>query len=189
MKITTVLSSPNIKGNTSIPLKLFEDKATAAGHEVNRINLAKLNIAGCIGCGACQSVADAPGCSQNDDGSILYQGMIDADLTILATPLYCWGFTSIGQAAVERCIALVSGYGTDQYSSLIDGKKLALLVTCGGPEADNVDLLPVVIDRMTDFVKTKVAGKYILPLCTTPDAIKPEADKLSTKMVEELLPK
>ncbi len=187
MKITTILCSPKVKGNTGTTLELFEDQAAAAGHETNRINLVKMKVSSCLGCGVCQGVVGKPGCVQKDDAPIFYQAMIDADLIIFATPLYCWSFTSIGQAALERCIALVSGYGTDKFESLIEGRAMALLVTCAEPEADNADLIPIGMERMKGFVKARSCDKYILAGYTTAETTKPAAEKITARMVTELL--
>jgi multimeric flavodoxin WrbA len=187
MKITTILGSPRMQGNTATTLKLFEEKATAAGHEIKRINLAELTIAGCTGCGACQSPSDEASCVVKDDAGVVYEGLIEGDLSIIASPLYCWSFTSLVQAALERCIALVSGYGTEDFQSLVMDKTFALLMTCGGPVEDNADLAPIAFQRLSEFVKAKAGGTYILASATSPEGIAEAAGSLSDQMVSELL--
>lgn len=187
MKITTILGSPRLQGNTAATLEQFEEKAITAGHEVRRINLAELTIAGCTGCGACRAAAEKPNCVVRDDAGVVYDGLIDADLSIIASPLYCWSFTALTQAALERCIALVSGYGTDNFTSLVRDKTFALMMTCAGPIEDNADLVPVAFERLSAFVRARVGGIYVLPGTTTPEEIGAAAATLTDSMVAELL--
>ena len=161
--------------------------AAKASQAISRINLAELTIVGCTGCYACQAVAGEPGCVQKDEASVVYQGMIGADQVIISTPLYCWSHTALTQAAIERCIALVSGYGTDDFTTLVKGKSFALLVTSAGPIENNVDLLPIAFKRMCGFLQAKAGGSFILPGTTTPAEITPAAEKLARTMMVELL--
>ncbi len=71
-KIVTLLGSPRKKGNTAKVLKAFEENI-AVDHEVVRVNIAEMNINGCLGCHACQNEEDLPGCVQKDDVEVLFQ--------------------------------------------------------------------------------------------------------------------
>ena len=64
MKIIILQGSPNKKGSTSILAESFTKGALEAGHEVERFDLAKMNIHPCIGCVACGY--EGP-CVQKDD--------------------------------------------------------------------------------------------------------------------------
>jgi multimeric flavodoxin WrbA len=112
--------------------------------------------------------------------------MLTSDVIVYATPLYCWGFSSQMKAFLDRHYCLVTGYGTPEYKSLAQGKKVALLVTCAGPIEDNADLIQVAFSRLSDYSKSEVVGKYIVPLCTTPDAIGPEGMETAKRMVSDI---
>jgi multimeric flavodoxin WrbA len=153
MNILTILGSPRRKGNTAGALDMVEHELTAAyGHLVERLILATVNVNGCMGCQACQKVADRPGCVQKDDAVSVFERMIAADALIYGSPLYCWDFTAQMKALIDRHFCLVTGYGTARHHSLIAGKPTALLVTCAGPVKGNADVIQTVFDRVWYFL-------------------------------------
>jgi multimeric flavodoxin WrbA len=185
MKIMTILGSPKRNGNTATVLEQFESIITD-DHEVDRVDIASYNITGCVGCYACQQVPDEPGCVQQDDVVSIFERMMKSDAVVYASGLYCWDFTSQMKAFLDRHFCLVTGYGTPDYKSLLDGKRAALLVTCGGPVEDNADLIQTMFDRMVHYCKGNVIGKYIVPNCTVPDAIGSEAAKIVERMAVDM---
>lgn len=185
MKVTTILGSPRKNGNTAELLGLFE-KQIAQDNEVDRINIATSDVKGCLGCYACQNVPDEPGCVQKDDAAPIFERMMNSDAVIYASPLYAWGFPSQMKALIDRSICLITGYGTPEYKSLVEGKRTALLVTCAGPVEDNADLIQTAFERMNSFCQCNVVGKYIVPFCTTPDAIGSEAIEIVKNMTEDV---
>ena len=186
MKVTTILGSPREKGNTAKVLGLFEE-LIMQDHEVDRINIASRKVNGCLGCMKCREVTDEPGCVQEDEAGSIFERLIDADALIYASPLYCWGFSSQMKAFIDRHFCLVKGYGSPDHKSLIAGKRTALLVTCGGPVENNADLIQGIFDRVNNFVKCNVVGKYIVPFCTTPDAMGTEALETAKKMAGDIV--
>ena len=186
MRIVTILGSPTKKGNTAAVLSQAEE-LIGREHEVDRINIIDHEVRGCRGCGACEKNPDQPACVQKDDAEAIFQRMITADAIIYASPLYCWSYTAQLKALLDRHFCLVTGYGTPQCKSLIAGKPAALLVTCAGPVEQNADLIPQIFDRMASYIKTPVVGKYIVPGCTTPDALGEEAEKVAGQLAEDVM--
>ena len=74
MKIMTILGSPRKKGNTAKVLGLFEEMISK-NHQVYRLNLASIEVNGCLGCGACQKEPDEPGCVQDDEAIAIFKKM------------------------------------------------------------------------------------------------------------------
>ncbi|MHC4681575.1 MAG: flavodoxin family protein [Planctomycetota bacterium] len=186
MRVVTVLGSPRKNGNTAKVLGVFEG-LIADAHEVDRVNVAACEIKGCLGCRTCQNTPTEPGCVQKDDAVSIFRRMMNADVVLYATPLYCWCFPSQMKALIDRSFCLATGYGTPDYQSLLKGKRTALLVTCGGPVEDNADLIKVVFSRMNSYVQCKVVGSYIVPFCTTPDAIGSQAEAIVKKMAGDIV--
>lgn len=186
MKVTTILGSPRKKGNTAKVLTWCEGELVDRGHEVDRLNIADLEVKGCLGCGTCQEKPDEPGCVQKDDALRVFERMMAADAVIYTSPLYCWGFSSQMKALIDRHFCLITGYGTPDYKSLFEGKRTALLVTCGGPVENNADLIQGVFDRINDYGKCDVVGKYVVPFCTSPDSIGREAKEIARKIAEDI---
>ena len=187
MKITTLLGSPRLGGNTARVLGALEP-LLSRDHEVERVNVIERKVGGCLGCESCKAVKDAPGCVQEDEGNAVLEGLLGADAVVYATPLYCWGFTAQMKALVDRHYCLVKDYGTPDYRSLFEGKKTVLVVTCAGPEEGNADLVQSAFDRMNDYLKSRVIGKFIVPFCTTPDRMDSKAKETAEKIVRVLQP-
>jgi multimeric flavodoxin WrbA len=112
--------------------------------------------------------------------------MINSDAVIYASPLYAWDFSAQLKQLLDRHYSLGKNYGSSNYISLLEGKRTALLVTCGGGIADNADLIQEMFDRQNNALKCDVIGKYIVPLCTTPDALGDEARAIAEKMAEDI---
>ena len=185
MKILTILGSPKKNGNTARVLGMFEG-LVADGHDVDRLNIADVEVAGCVGCYACQEHPDEAFCAQKDDAQGIYDRILTADAVVYAAPLYMWGFPAGIHALLERHLALVTGYSGPNYKSLIEGKRVALLVTSGGPVENNAELIQAVFDRLADWGQVDVVGKYMVPDCTTPDALPAAAEIAAKKMAEDL---
>jgi len=47
--------------------------------------------------------------------------------------------------------------------------------------------MKVLFDRLNDYGKSKVVGKYIVPLCTTPDAMGQEAQDIVHGLTQDIL--
>ena len=185
MKILTILGSPRKKGNTDKVLTMFEDNV-AENHDVERINITQYKVGGCLGCYTCKEKKDEPGCVQEDDALTIFDKMIQADAIVYATPLYCWSFTSQIKPLIDRHFCLVSGEGTPDYDSLIAGKPAALLVTCAGPIEDNCDAIQGIFAGFSSYLKLTAKGNYILPFCTTPDAIGDKGAELAENLAKAI---
>ena len=185
MNIVTILGSPRKKGNTNKLLSMFEEKIQEK-HSFERINITQYKVNGCIGCYKCKETSSEPGCVQKDDALVIFEKMIHADAIVYASPLYCWSFTSQIKPLIDRHFCLVSGDGTPDQDSLISGKPAALLVTCAGPIEENCDAIKGIFRGITDYLMLDGKGDYILPYCTTPEAIGDEGDALSKKLYDAI---
>jgi multimeric flavodoxin WrbA len=181
MHVMTILGSPRLAGNTAQVLGCFE-RLIAAEHAVERVNLIAQRIGGCLGCEACQTGLPQPDCVQQDDGPQVLKRIVDADFVVYATPLYAWGFSAQMKALIDRHYCLVHAQDPSRHTSLLEAKPAALLVTCSGPDAGNADLLRETFMRIAAYSQMRVIGIYVLPACTTPDALGPAADKIAQEM-------
>jgi multimeric flavodoxin WrbA len=186
LSIVTLMGSPRKRGNTARVLTDFEERMQQKGHVVDRITIVDYTVNGCLGCDACLKVSESPGCVQRDDAVAIFERMMAADVVVYATPLYCWGFSAQLKALVDRQYCLVKGYDTPDYTSLLVGTRTAMLVTCAGGIENNADVIQTIFDRENDYCRCEVVGKYILPSCTTPDAIGPQAAEMAQNMVEDI---
>ncbi len=185
MKIITILGSPKTKGNTAKVLSMFEANVEK-NHEVERINITRYTVGGCLGCLKCKEKKAEPGCVQKDDALTIFEKMIRADAIVYASPLYCWSFTSQIKPLIDRHFCLVSGDGTPDHDSLISGKPAALLVTCAGPIEDNCDAIQRIFAGFSDYLNLMAKGNFILPFCTTPDAIGDKGSELAGNLAKAI---
>ncbi|MBW1943757.1 MAG: NAD(P)H-dependent oxidoreductase, partial [Deltaproteobacteria bacterium] len=104
-----------------------------------------------------------------------------------ATPLYCWGFSSQMKALIDRHLCLATGYDTPDYKSVVEGKRTALLVTCDGPVENNADLIQECFNRLNDYAKAIVVGKYVVPgWYTEPDSVLDKAKDTAKRMASDI---
>ncbi|MBE6894897.1 MAG: flavodoxin family protein [Ruminococcaceae bacterium] len=104
-KIVVLNGSPRHNGNTSALIEQFAKGAAEAGHTVTRFDLQSMNIGGCLGC--CKGGTDpASPCVQKDDMNKIYPFYTDADIVVLASPLYYWGISGQLKTAFDRLFAV-----------------------------------------------------------------------------------
>ena len=103
-KIMVVLGNCRYKGNTEQLADAFIRGAEDAGHTVQKVDLRKLKVGGCMGCNACRY---GKPCVQKDDFNALVPEIKTADLIVFASPLHFWTLSSSIIAFIERfyCVA------------------------------------------------------------------------------------
>lgn len=84
MKITILNGSPRHNGNTQIMADTFSETARENGHTVNILNIANMNIRGCLGCKYCYSHGGK--CVQDDDMENVLAELSDTDMVVFASP-------------------------------------------------------------------------------------------------------
>lgn len=104
-KIVILNGSPRKNGNTSVLCDAFTDGAQSSGHTVNRFDLQSMNIHGCLGCMKGGKDTASP-CVQKDDMDKIYPAYKDADVVILASPMYYWSVTGQLKTAFDRLFAV-----------------------------------------------------------------------------------
>ena len=93
--------SPRKNGNSDMLCDAFMKGALEAGHQVERIRVAEKNIGFCRGCYGCRSGA----CVLKDDMAEVLQKMIDADVIVLASPVYFYSIDAQLKALIDRTVA------------------------------------------------------------------------------------
>jgi multimeric flavodoxin WrbA len=184
LKILTLQGSPKKNGNTAAALALFE-KNVGGEHEVEHVDVADLTLVGCQACYSCMKNPNEPACVTRDDAIGVLDKILDADAVVYATPLYMWGVAARLRALMERHFCLVSGYGGQDWKSLVEGKKVALLVTCGGPIENNADAVQAVFNRFANYGRCDVVGTYIAQRATSPDRVEEYAGEVAKKMAAD----
>ncbi|MBA7603163.1 hypothetical protein ES703_10267 [subsurface metagenome] len=170
MKVLAINSSPKMdKGNTALILNPFLEGMREAGAEVELFYTKKLKINPCQGEYIC--MFKTPGkCFQNDDMEMLLPKLGDADVWVLATPVYVDGVTASMKTVMERMNPLML-----PFTELHDGhsfhprregtkrSKVVLVSTCGFWEMDNFDLLLAHLRAYCRNADREFAGALLRP--------------------------
>ncbi len=134
MKLCVLMGSPRREGNTAALLAPFLDECGQMGVETHTIWLYGQGIGPCLGCMACQNCLDGLGCVQEDGFEAVFQEMAASDVILLATPIYAFFCSAPMKALLDRVIyASVKNYGRERGPKLLEGRRVASLVTCGYP--------------------------------------------------------
>jgi len=143
MNIVCLFGSPRPKGNSAAIAKRFCERAREEGATVRSFSLNKLTYRGCQGCLTCKTKLDR--CVLEDDLTDVLDAVRDADLLLMASPVYYGEVSSQLKGFIDRTFSyLVSDYTTNPNPSrLKPGKKLVMVLAQGEPEEQNfADIFP-----------------------------------------------
>lgn len=101
-KILILSGSPRKGGNSDVLCDEFAKGAKSSGHEVEKIRVAEKSIACCRACYACRNSGV---CAIKDDMADVLQKMIDADVLVLASPVYFYSVDAQLKAVIDRTVA------------------------------------------------------------------------------------
>ncbi|MBR3224932.1 MAG: NAD(P)H-dependent oxidoreductase [Atopobiaceae bacterium] len=104
MNIVVLNGSPRLKGNTAAMVAAYREGAQSAGHTVTVFDVCRMNIAGCLACEYCHTKVPRQ-CMQNDDMQMIYPALDEADMIVLASPIYYHGLSGQLACAIHRIYA------------------------------------------------------------------------------------
>ena len=105
MNILILQGSPRANGNTAWMAEEYRKAAEAAGHKVTLVNVARKKIAGCLACEYCHGKGNGE-CIQKDDMQELYPLLAEAEVLVLAAPIYYFTLSAQIQLAIQRFYAI-----------------------------------------------------------------------------------
>ena len=104
-KIVILNGSPRTRGNTAALVRSFAEGAQRSGSTVTEFVLDGMNLHGCRGCFGGGSDPERP-CVQQDDMKAIYPVYREADVVVLASPLYYWTISGQLKTAFDRLFAV-----------------------------------------------------------------------------------
>ncbi len=128
MKNILILSgSPRKGGNSDLLCDEFMRGATESGNKVTKINVADKKIAPCRACYACKGTGK---CAIKDDMADILQAMIDADVLVLASPVYFYSIDAQLKALIDRTVARWLE---------VKNKEFYYIATCADTEKESIE--------------------------------------------------
>ena len=170
MKVVAINSSPNMdKGNTALILGPFLEGMREAGADVELFYTRKMKINPCQGEFNCW--LKTPGkCFQKDDMQMLLPKLTEADVLVLATPLYVDGVTGPMKNLLDRIIPLAQpffelrdGHCRHPGRDGSRGSQLVLVSNCGFWEMDNFNPMLVHMEAVSKNMGREFAGALLRP--------------------------
>lgn len=107
-RIVVLNGSPRKRGNTAALVDAFARGAEEAGATVEAFFLSGMDIHGCKGCFGGGKDAASP-CVQKDSMDEIYPAYCEADVVVLASPLYYWSVSGQLKCAFDRLFAVAEG--------------------------------------------------------------------------------
>lgn len=101
-KVLILSGSPRKGGNSDLLCDEFAKGAAEAGNAVEKIRVVEKAIGHCRACYACR---EAGICVIQDDMAEVLQKMIDADVLVLASPVYFYSIAAQLKSVIDRTVA------------------------------------------------------------------------------------
>jgi multimeric flavodoxin WrbA len=173
-KVLVLAGSPRKGGNSDLLCDAFIKGAREAGHEAGKIYVGDLKIGGCKACYACRGTGV---CFQKDDMAGVLEKMVEADIIVLATPVYFYSLSGQLKTLIDRTLP---GY------TKIRDKDFYFIATAAAGKA----MIERTMDAMEGFtdclpgakVRAKIYGAgFYNPGEVTGSAVEKEAYELGKK--------
>ncbi len=127
MRILVLNGSPRPKGNTKQMIDAFKEGAKTAGHQVDVVDVCRKKIAGCLACEYCHTKGNGV-CVQKDDMQEIYSLLGEADMLVIASPIYYHGISGQLKCTLDRF------YSAAYPRKPRNLKKVAMILSSGDPQ-------------------------------------------------------
>lgn len=158
MKIIMLEGSPHKKGSSNMLAEQFVKGAKEAGHQVEILDAAHMNMHPCLGCEHCGMNGD---CVHKDDNMVIRDALLSADMAVFVTPIYYFGMS----AQLKMVIDLFYSY-TMKLSA--KGLKTALITAAWD---SNDDVMPYTAEhykKLCRYMNFEDCGMVLGTGCGTP---------------------
>ena len=150
-KVLILSGSPRKGGNSDLLCDEFLRGAQEADHEVEKIRVAAKKITPCSACYYCRDHGGA--CVHKDDMAEVLQKMIDADVLVLASPVYFYSIDAQLKALIDRTVA--------RWLEVRD-KEFYYIATMADADADSADTTLACFRGYADCVEGAVEKGVII---------------------------
>lgn len=120
MNILILSGSPRKGGNTDQLVEAFV-RGASQKHTVEVVSVHDYKVAPCMGCNACFK-SEEHVCVQKDEMIDIYNKMKQADMLVIASPVYFYGLSAQLKAVIDRCHNPIRDtFGIQQMALLLVG--------------------------------------------------------------------
>ena len=169
MKVVAINGSARMeKGYTAMMLTPFLEGMKKAGAQVELFYAKRLNVTACTGEFHCWN--EKPGeCYINDGMQLVYPKLRQADLLVLATPVYIplpgemQNFINRLCPLIEPILSKRNGRTRARFHENVRIKKIALISVCGWWEKGNFSTVLRIVKEIARDTNVKFAGAVLRP--------------------------
>ncbi len=161
MKVLGIFGSPRRGGNTELLLEEALRGAEKEGAETERLYLSEIAITPCKECHGCDRTGS---CVILDDMQKVYPKLLEADVVILASPIFFYGVTAWAKALIDRSQAFWSKkYLLKDPSLGGEGKKRkGFFISVGATKGKKVfDGAILTVKYFFDVLNAEYAGELV----------------------------
>ena len=151
MNILIISGSPRKGGNTELLAEAFA-KGAAEHHQVEIVSVRDYKVNPCLGCNACFKTNGI--CAQKDDMPVIYEKMSQADMLVIASPVYFYGLSAQLKAVIDRF--------HNPIRDTFHVKKMALLLVGAASLPELFDAILTEYILCLKFFKIEDAGKVLV---------------------------
>ena len=151
-KILILTGSPRRNGNTDRLAQSFA-KGAEESNQVEIVSVCDYKVNPCIGCNSCFS-RERNRCFQNDDMTAIYEKLSQADILIIASPVYFYGISSQLKAIIDRLHTPLR--------NSFNIKKLGLILVGAATLPELFDAIITQYKLVLNFFKLEDAGSVLV---------------------------
>ena len=162
MKIVVLESSPHKQGSSNTLARQFIQGAREAGHTIEELDVARMDIHPCLGCERCGM--DGP-CAQKDDVQKIRDALLSADMAVFVTPVYYFGMSAQLKMVIDRFYS---------YTMKLSARhlKTALIAAAWDTDADVMPYLSSHYQKLCRYMHFQDCGMVLGTGCGTPGQTK-----------------
>lgn len=168
MLVLGLQGSPKKNGSCDYLLKHFLKEVEKMGVEVHMLDVTRMNIRPCIGCGHCEKKGFCV--IENDDmAASVYPLLRKAQVVVAASPVFFYSVTSQLKALIDRTQALWSRKYRFHLSDPLSTTRKGFFLSVGGSHGKKLfDGIHLVATYFFDAIDAHASGSLLYPGIETP---------------------
>ena len=172
MLVIGLQGSPKKSGSCDHLLKKFLMEIEKTGAEVQVLDIARMNIRPCIGCGFCEKEGF---CVIDDDdmAGVVYKALRQAEVIVTASPVFFYSVTAQIKALIDRAQAFWSRKYRFRLSDPLSATRKGFLLSMGGSRGKKLfQGVHLVATYFFDAIDAAYSGSLTYPGIEIPDDFK-----------------